>query len=659
LAQAFSAVAAEALQAAGPSATGLASSSSQAAAERSTHQASTTTGRDAGTTCTSVSGALSLEAKVVRATGIAPLLVFFDATGTTDRSTAGGTTPFQEVFFTWNFGDPNSSGTGVWPYGSNAGHNSKNGATGAVAAHLYRTTGTDANYVVSVSAYDGANRASCQLTVSAYDPAGVHGFANKRTTCVAAVDKPKPGHDGCPAGAAVLRSADIGAALGFAFGSGRRVLFKCGDRFSGSYTIESAATTWSIGAYGGCEDTTRDRPVFSVPGGGTSIGLQSFNTLNGPADGRIADIDFEGAGQGLVAVTTTTGFNLSQITLYNLYARGLASAYYVSGGTQIGIVGSVMDGMGAREGVFWNYAGNNCLNGSDRYDCAGAPRYADVDYTAVIGNDFDGHGVSSDNTWETFRIAACRLCVFENNNFSNASPAGGATFKMHGANTWTTSATWIGQYTELIEISDNVFSGTSGAQLVETSPQNNVTDERLRNLIVERNLFAGTTAIGRDILVSAVNASLRNNVFYVKAAKVEYGAQIAQRGREPVAQHVEFYNNTCYAASDMDACAGFDGSNFQAAGIDSWAKNNLFFDSGRKRPAIIDRGAGNTVSHNTSDAASDPAMANPSGSFTRLADFMPSSAYADGTEVPVWFDALGVARGSWRLGALQPAASAR
>ena len=73
---------------------------------------------------------------------------------------------------------------------------------------------------------------------------------------------------------------------------------------------------------------------------------------------------------------------------------------------------------------------------------------------------------------ETVRVSACRMCVIENNVFENANNIG-AVFKLHNGNTKITSPTWTGVYTEYImEISDNVFSGTSGAILVENAPQN-------------------------------------------------------------------------------------------------------------------------------------------------------------------------------------------
>jgi hypothetical protein len=316
-----------------------------------------------------------------------------------------------------------------------------------------------------------------------------------------------------------------------------------------------------------------------------------------------------------------------------------------------------MTGMTDREGVFWNYAENNCLNGSSALNCGqgSSPVFADVAYTAILGNLFNGQGVSTSVSWETFRMSACRLCSITNNTVENASTGGGATFKLHSGNTYDSRATWIGQYTELVEISDNIFGGTSGAQLVETSPQNGQYDERLRNIVLERNIFAGTSG-AKGILLSAVNATLRDNIFYSSSSNSgsRYGAQIAQRANEPVPQFVEVYNNTCYGVSGYGAgCAGFDGTSYSAPGVNSWARNNLFYNSGSNKAAIVNNGSGNTVSNNTTNSTMNPGMINASGSFSAVPDFQPTANNSGGMSVPVWYDALGIPWPStWDLGAV-------
>ena len=192
-----------------------------------------------------------------------------------------------------NFGDTGASGSGTWTYGANAGHNSKNTATGGIAAHLYVTSGTDTPYTATVTATDGTNTASCQVPVTAYDPAGANGFAGTKTTCVSASGTPVPGSGDCPAGAAVLSTSSFNTALGSAyFGSGKRVLFKCGDTFSGD-NVTLTATTASIGAYGGCQGTQTGQPIFNDTSGS---GAYQLDISPNSGDLRIADIYFNGNG---------------------------------------------------------------------------------------------------------------------------------------------------------------------------------------------------------------------------------------------------------------------------------------------------------------------------------------------------------------------------
>jgi hypothetical protein len=606
--------------------------------------------------CSGTSGPLTLKARVVRDAGISPLLVFFDATGTTDSSMTGKTTAFQDVSYTWNFGDTGASGTDTWAYGSNRGHNSRNIANGGVAAHLYVTPGVDTAYIVTVTAHshDGTHTANCQLEVTAHDPSRTNGFAGTKTTCVSASGTPSPGSGGCPAGAAALHTSSFNTALGSPhMGSGKRVLFKCGDTFTGDNATLNG-TTWSVGAYGGCEGTQTNRPILSDSG--TSGELLVALTAG---DGRIADLNLEGNGRGAFGVDTLGGnthINY-QITLYNLYSNGNSTSYSWSQGAQWGLVDSVMTGMRSSIGTFVNYNENNPATWSGNV-------YNNLDYQALLGNSFNGAGATDNGAGqETVRISACRLCAIENNTFENANSVG-AVLKIHNGNTNNSSPKWTGVYTELLEISDNWFGGKSGAQMVENAPQNANDDERLRNIVFERNLISGTTGAqgGRQLLVSAVNETVRNNVFYMPGTSAEYavyGAQIAQRGVEPVPSEVEVYNNTCYAPNAVNSqiCAGFDNlAGFRAPAIDSVAKNNLFYIPAGGHSTFVNKGTGNTVSNNTAAPNNSPGFTNGSGSFSLLSDFKPTGEYTGGAwSVPVWADALGrpstLPRG---LGALHP-----
>ena len=610
--------------------TGAGGSASQSAAVT----VAASTGTPPGASCTGTSGPLTLKVTTARNSGISPLLVFFDATGTTDTALTGNTTAFQDVTYTWNFGDTGASGTGTWAYGSNPGKNSRNTATGGVAAHLYITEGSDTTYTATVTATDGTNTATCQLGVTAYDPAGSNGFPGSATTCVYSDGSVG---SGCPAGAQTLSTSSFKTALGSShFGNGKQVLFKCGDTFTGeSPTLN--AVKWSIGAYGGCQGTQTNRPLISDTGTGNQISIGA-----NAGDGRVSDLSFEGNDKANASVQSAScGPTPYQLTLSNLYTDGDKGSYSTSCAAQFGVINSVQSGNASAPagiGVFINYGEDVTWTGP----------YPNTNYTAFMGNSINTlQNIGQTAGIETVRVSACRLCVFSNSTFENAS-AVGAVFKMHNGNP-NSGPTWSGIYTELIEISDNLFTGTSGAQLVENAPQNSGDDERLRNIVVERNVFAGSsTGEGRQILVSAVNETLRDNVFNGTVAGGGQGAQIAERGIEPVPQGIEFYNNTCYGGG---SCAAFSGANFAAPGINSFAQNNLLYNSG----AIANSGTGNTVSANTATPSSNPGFINGSGTFLVITDFTPSANYSGGTSVPVFYDALGIAWSpTWDLGALHP-----
>jgi hypothetical protein len=593
----------------------------------------------AASACSATSGSLALKVSTVRTSGISPLLVFFDATGTTDSSISGNTTAFQDISYTWDFGDSGASGTGTWAYGANRGKNSRNTATGGVAAHLYVSQGADTVYTVTATTRNGSNTASCQLQVTTFDPAGVHGFAGAKTTCASSSGMPIPGSGGCPPGAVVVNTSSFNTALGPTyFGSGKRVLFKCGDTFTGDNAILSG-TKWSVGAYGGCGGTRINRPIIRDSG---ATGQFTITSTDG--DGRIADLEFEGNGATSYAIENAGNSPITyQMTLYNLLSNANDTSFAYAYGAQWGIIDSVSTGMKTKIGTFLNYGENDPAKWAGNF-------FNNVDYHALIGNLFNGAGgTNSGSGQETVRISACRFCVVENNTIENANNIG-AVLKIHNGNTNNSVSTWTGAYTELIEISDNWFGGSSGAQTVENAPQNGSDDERLRNIVVERNIFSAATGAqgGKQLLVSAVNETVRNNVFYMPgnaSLYAIYGVQVAQRGIEPVPSGIEVYNNTCYApdAVASQRCVGLDNiGGLKAPAINSFAQNNLFYTPAGGHSTVVNTGNGNTISNNTASPSSNPAFSNGSGNFSLITDFKPTANYSGGTSVPVWYDALGV-----------------
>lgn len=611
-----------------------------------------------GGPCPVTSGPLTLSVFQPRTSAISPFLAFFDATGTTDTAVATNFTPFQHVIFTWNFGDGGTSGTTNWVYGSNAGHNSRNTATGGIAAHLYVVPdGTgDQTYTVTVTATDGTNTATCSVGalagVTAFDPSGSNGFPGNKTTCYfnSTVGT------GCPSGAnQTLTSTTHSPA------AGTRILYQCGGNFTGN-SSSGTINKWSIDAYGGCQGTQSGLPTVT----GT-ITVSSVSTGAVASDGRISNLN---GATGSNAMIIEMPFYappyvaISQITLWNLMIPAVSNtAMYTYMGTQMGFVQLDFVGMGNQQQTYINDAENNCLNGSNTYaGCAGA--FTNIAYQAVLGSHFDGTGSTVTGAGvETVRVSACRMCVFENSDFLNANTFG-STFKLHDGNNKVTQCQWTGNWTENIEISDNTFTGQSGAAIADWTAQNPVTDERLRNVVVERNLFA-PGASGKVLYFGVMNGTLRDNVFYNSGISLgNRGVQGTSNNTPPpdsgctgtgttaapqfplFPQYVEFLNNTC-----VNGCLVFQGGGNMAPANNSNVQNTLI-SSGS---AISSAGTGNIVANNTTNTALNPGFTNGSGLFKLISDFKPTANYGGATPVPVQYDALGIPwPPTWSLGAVHP-----
>ena len=422
------------------------------------------------------------------------------------------------------------------------------------------------------------------------------------------------------------------------------MLFKCGDTFTGDNATLNG-TTWSVGAYGGCEGTKSGRPIFNDTGGNGAIssappratGASPTSTSRATAPARRA-----------VSMRRPTSHSLPDHPVepaIERQQRGLL----LGAGRPVGV-----DRQHAIE-----LAGRHHRHSSTTTRTTRPLERQRTSTTSTIrpsiGNFVNGAAAPAAAAAgiEAFRVSACRLCVIENNTIENANNVGGV-FKMHNGNTYGSVATWTGVYTELIEISDNLFAGNSGASLSDIAPQNGGLDERLRNFVIERNLYSASTTAwgGKLLMVSGANMTLRDNVFYMPGPSSKIypilGAQVAQRGSGNLltVQYNEVYNNTCYAPTPRpnQTCIGFDTMGARSApSINSCAKNNLFYVPAKATgPTVDNTGSGNTVSNNTATVTNNPGFTNGSGNFSLISDFKPTANYSGGTSVPVWYDALGV-----------------
>jgi hypothetical protein len=631
----------------------------------------TITGHASGGACTSgvTSGPLTVIVTHPRTSGVSPFVAFFDATATTDSSVANSVD--QDVTFTWTFGDGSSvSGSGAsWLYGSNGtanggSGNSRNTGTGISPAHLYFVAdgAGDQNYTVTLSATDGTNAVTCTDTVTAYDPMGANGYSTQ-------VCQSQSGNFTlCPVGATHSTSGTAGANLSTSMSS-KRVLFACGDTFSGSSTW--GGTKVAIGAYGGCQNTLTNRPIF---GGSLSDPVNvSYNVVNA----TISDLDFESSGGAIYVGFPISGAVSSGITLYNLKSVGNPISYYVQQSTQVALVQDYMFGMSltanpGTQGVYIQDGQNNCSNLTSGYPCATGV-FQNINYVALMGSHFDGNGSAiTDQTHgvETVRTSACRMCSYTNNDFMNANTVG-AVLKFHNGNTFDTSCSWTGQPTEHIQITDNLFTGTSGGQLVENNPQNQVTDERLRYFVIERNVFKQIAGTNDALSFSVMYGTVRDNAFN-KTTDGVMGIHIGNRGYSGTSNNTggsacsgsgttsapvlalypqfnEIYNNSFDGSGTAVSFSGGDEFN-GGPGNNSVAQNNLVFGGS----VSSNTGSNNTIGSNTVTTSNNPGFTNGSGTLNLITDWKPTANYSGAqNNVPVNYDALGNPWApTWDLGAV-------
>jgi hypothetical protein len=297
-----------------------------------------------------------------------------------------------------------------------------------------------------------------------------------------------------------------------------------------------------------------------------------------------------------------------------------------------------------------------------------------INYQAMLGNSLAGTGDTGGGGDEAVRIGACMFCVFANNTFKDGNTVG-ATFKLFESNNngpGGSQTNFAGIPVQFVEISDNLFTGQSGAQLAEVTPQAGSFDERFYDVVVERNLFVEThDNLGNFLLLSGERETVRDNVFFIGSGFVHpsfYNVQIAERagancGSPPcpatsqTTQHTEVYNNTGYALSFRFpqsliafSNAGMNGN----AGENSWVQNNLYYSVGSGATAVTNSGSGNSVSNNTANTSANPGILDASGSHEMITDFQPTANYIGGVAVPVLQDAMGqLWAPTWDLGAIQ------
>ena len=594
------------------------------------------------TTETGTTGAIALANTTSRLSGVAPLSVFFDATGTTATAT---TQPFHDLEYRWDFGDktgavlnlsPPQTGTSTWNMGSKPGVSSRNAATGPVSAHVYETPGT---YYVTLGITDGSNTALNSCTqIIVQDPDVV--FAGTNTICVAATTTPVAGNDGCPSGASVATQASFPAAISSYATTGKRVLFKHDDTFTGSTPANIAVTgPGMIGMYG----SGAKPKILASSGTALVLGAPAVTVMQ---DWRIMDLEIDGQSNASVTGVSENG-NADQITMLRLNVHDIGSGIMLNGAV-LTYYSSSYDIHDFDQDTIMDCAVERAVGGAGNYIM-----YLYGDRLAVLGNNAN----DSTKAEHVTRIMHSAKAVISNNTFSNPAPTK-QTFTLRGV---SYSPPWgsmdanyapylfpYGTYAALTSqtvVSDNHFVGGVGVtQPVTVEPSDpNTYDVRFQDIILERNWYtgAGAACCWPMLGIHAQDLTVRNEIIDTTGAGEHIGIGVGSAGTHSItSNNIRIYNNTIFENDSTDDYDGPFAVQSMSGTTNITVKNNLAYFPNRAG-AFFRQGWDfvTTSSNNTTSTSASPLLlAVPP---TTPADFKISTgSYAIGTgaAVPVWSD---------------------
>lgn len=512
-----------------------------------------------------------------RTSGVAPLAVHFDAGGHSPIRTVTGAS-FLTGRYVWDFGDPSS---GNWPLSGRP----KNAETGPIAGHVYETPGT---YVATLNGTD-------QVTITVQDPNVV--FAGASTICLAQ----NGDFTGAPAGSTQLTTSSWSTLVG-QLAAGRRVLLRRGETWTATSTISSVLQGPGIvGAFG-----TGSRPKINHT-------LQVF----GPEwnDWRIMDLELDGLGnansrafraQGpctnlLIfrcrAFNTKTGFTFSTSQIVIGEAFSMCSIVECEAGPIIG-------GSGGYASMF---AGSDML---------------------FLGNNFQNTS-SAEHILRAHHLTACVVAHCD----LGLPAATKHVIKMHGL-PFTGTGYGAGTRTERILIAHNTIRPGLASWAVAISPEDDHTDQRQGDVIVEGNTTVGPGSMQNAYQLSVDGLMARNNLVNGTGNNSCTGFSVGRRGVEPAPQNLTFLHNTVYTAdNDTFRVVTVSGS---VAGV--IVQGNLGSAPGSSNEQMLN-GSGTAVGNILSDSAG---FVSPGADFHLLA----SSAAKDAAvpHAAVWDDLTGYAR---------------
>jgi len=528
-------------------------------------------------------GPLNVSLVPSRTAGVAPLYVFFDAGGTTDTSVTSR--PFHDLDYRWDFNDATGSPVSgaTWGTGAGAGVNSRNTAMGPVAGHVFERPGT---YIVGLSVFDGVNTAIADTTITVGDPDDATGtFAGTNTICFST----SGAFTGCPAGATHVTTSTFNTAINNNVASNRRLLFRRGETFTAaSPGVIDVNGPGIVGAYG-----TGAKPI--ITGSGTAP-VVAMGTYNGSlySDWRIMDLFLDGQnGQAGENVGVGTVGQFDQVTILRVDVVGTSTGFAASHWTLTS---------GQQGYDQWSIQDSTAAGVPD---CNWTGHYICNWRIYIVGTRWSMQGNSLDNLGNPATLYAggshvIRAEMLQNSIIGNNTLKGAGDFqldiKLH-AWAWDGSAggnATAATYTEKILIEDNKIEGGANPWMLSLGPQDEITDERVRDVLVERNWFTANSRTQLQMHLNSSATTVRNNICDLTGAPYHTCVSVSQWGVTPAPTNVRVYNNTFYSGSGSD----FVGVEIGTASATVVQNNLACAPSGASPVMLVDLGTATVSSNN-------------------------------------------------------------
>ena len=451
----------------------------------------------------SSSSPITIDLQTSRISGVAPLSVFFDASGTTCTGIAR---PFHHLGYTWNFDDAGS----LLPT-----------ANGPLAAHVFDAPGT---YDVAVTVVDeNGDTTNDTVTVTVTDPDTV--FAGTDTICFSNSGT----FTGAPSGCTQVTTSSFDTALTYA-GNGKRLLFARGDTFTSVSpgTVNITTGPASFGAFGtGTSPDERgiftNNPVISCQRG------SDFETAFAwyGTDIRVCDLTFV---EGDTEAQTCSALNTVGRCVDTLVHRCKTSGFRTSMGYSHDLM----------EALSLDPHEANTISQCWFEDSRVTTTYCGGHRLAFLGNFYDTN-LSS----HLCRVTFAQQMVVHGNRLEYPGATRHA-LKVHAAQTKAT----YGDYTEQVVITENRVTANGAAWPIALAPEDGGPndDERLRDVIVDRNIVIAEDGVQIGVYLGAIQSTVRNLVVTRPegwAAASLQGVWVVKRGtNSPTPSEIEIYGVT-------------------------------------------------------------------------------------------------------------------